>query len=64
MGGIGVDIPGVRKLLAVGTGIGVEIGRDDLTVTAVRVRPTGTRLLGSATIAGRSEIAGHRYGPN
>jgi hypothetical protein len=62
MGGISVDFPEVRKLLAVGTGIGVEIGRDDLTVTAVRVRPSGARLLGSATIAGFRERAAAEWG--
>ena len=29
-----------KKWLAIGTGIGIEIGREDLTVTVVRVRPT------------------------
>ncbi len=42
---------GIRKLLAVGSGIGIEIGRDGLTVAAARVRPTGARLMGVATIA-------------
>ncbi|HVX67898.1 MAG TPA: PilN domain-containing protein [Bryobacteraceae bacterium] len=42
---------GIRRLLAIGSGIGIEIGRDDLTVIAARVRPSGARLLGAATIA-------------
>jgi len=40
----------LRKWLAFGTGIGVEIGREDLTVTMVRVRPSGVRVLGELII--------------
>ena len=39
-----------KKWLAVGTGIGIEIGREDLMVTAVRVRPSGVKVLGELTI--------------
>ena len=42
----------VRKLLAFGFGIGVEIGATDLEVVAARVRPTGIHVLGRVTIAG------------
>ncbi len=52
----------MRKLLAVGSGIGIEIGRDDLTAAAVRVRPTGARLLGAATIAGFRHRAAAEWG--
>ncbi len=38
------------KWLAIGTGIGIEIGSEDLTVTIVRLRPTGARVLGELTI--------------
>src|ERR1700683_1594057 len=38
------------KWLAVGTGIGIEIGSDDLTGTVVRLRPNGARVLGELTI--------------
>ncbi len=38
------------KWLAIGTGIGIEIGSDDLTVTVVRLRPNGARVLGELTI--------------
>jgi Tfp pilus assembly protein PilN len=38
------------KWLAIGTGIGIEIGSQDLTVTVVRVRPNGVRVLGELTI--------------
>ena len=40
-----------RKYFAIGTGVGVEIGAEDLHVVAVRVRPTGALVLGTATIA-------------
>jgi Tfp pilus assembly protein PilN len=36
----------LRKLLAFGSGVGIEIGATDLEVAAVRVRPTGIRVLG------------------
>jgi Tfp pilus assembly protein PilN len=38
------------KWLAVGTGIGIEIGSHELTVTVVRLRPSGARVLGELTI--------------
>jgi len=38
------------RWLAIGTGIGIEIGSRDLTVTVVRLRPTGVRVLGELTI--------------
>ena len=40
-----------RKWLAFGTGAGIEIGARDLTVTVVRVRPSGARLVGVFTVA-------------
>ena len=39
-----------KKWLAIGTGIGIEIGRQDLMITAVRVRPSGVTVLGELTI--------------
>jgi Tfp pilus assembly protein PilN len=39
-----------RKWLAFGTGVGIEMGREDLIVTAVRLRPSGVRVLGELTI--------------
>jgi Tfp pilus assembly protein PilN len=39
-----------KKWLAVGAGIGMEIGREHLMVTAVRVRPSGVKVLGELTI--------------
>jgi type IV pilus assembly PilN-like protein len=41
----------LKKWLAVGTGVGIEIGRQDLNVTVVRVRPSGVKVLGELTIA-------------
>ncbi|MGE5645903.1 MAG: hypothetical protein ACM336_08950 [Acidobacteriota bacterium] len=51
-----------RKLLAIGSGVGIEIGSEDLTVAAVRARPSGARLLGSATIAGFRGRAAAEWG--
>ena len=39
-----------KKWFAIRTGIGIEIGLEDLTVTVVRVRPSGVRVLGELTI--------------
>ena len=39
-----------RKLLAFGSGVGIEIGARDLEVVATRVRPTGIYVLGRLTI--------------
>jgi Tfp pilus assembly protein PilN len=47
-----VNLRELRKLLAVGTGVAIEIGDGELRVVAARVRPGGVRLLGSATITG------------
>src|ERR1039458_2747596 len=40
----------VRKLLAFGSGVGIEIHGDDLEVAAARGRPSGARVLGRLTI--------------
>jgi hypothetical protein len=39
-----------RKWLAIGTGVGIEIGHHDLTITVARVRPSGVKILGEMTI--------------
>jgi len=39
------------KWLAIGTGVGIEIGSLDLVVTVVRLRPSGARVLGELTIS-------------
>jgi hypothetical protein len=45
---------GIRKWAAIGSGAGLEIagprGRESLRVSAVRVRPSGARVLGSFTV--------------
>lgn len=40
-----------RRILAVGAGVGIEIGVEDLRVVAARVRPAGTSVLGSTVLA-------------
>ena len=40
----------IKKWLAFGTGIGIEIRGEDLDVTVARVRPREVRLLGTTTI--------------
>jgi len=39
-----------KKWLAIGTGVGIEIRRDDLSITVVRVRPSGVQVLGEMNI--------------
>ena len=49
-----VEIPiskDLRKLLQFGSGVGVEIGAEDLEVVAARVRPNGVTVLGRLEIA-------------
>jgi hypothetical protein len=45
-----MNTSGFRKWLAIGTGVGIAMGREDLIVTVVRLRPTGARVLGELTI--------------
>jgi Tfp pilus assembly protein PilN len=45
------DLLEFRKWLAIGTGVGIQIGEADLSVIVTRVRPTGARVLGATTIA-------------
>jgi len=40
----------VRKWMAFGRGVGIEIGPQDLTVSVVRMRPSGATVLGVETI--------------
>ena len=39
-----------RKWLAIGSGVGIEIGEHDLDITIVRVRPHGVWPLGALRI--------------
>jgi len=41
----------IRKLLAFGAGVGIQIGAADLEIAAARVRPSSISVLGRATIA-------------
>ncbi|MGO9095570.1 MAG: PilN domain-containing protein [Bryobacteraceae bacterium] len=45
-----LDLPDLRRWLAIGAGAGIQMGEQDLSVTVVRVRPTGARVLGATTI--------------
>jgi hypothetical protein len=45
-----MTVKDLRKWLAFGTGVGIEIGAKDLRVAVTRVRPTGTHVLGAALI--------------
>lgn len=40
----------LRKWLAFGRGVGIEIGPENLTVSVVRMRPSGATVLGAETI--------------
>jgi hypothetical protein len=51
-----------KKWVAVGTGVGIEIGREDLMVTAVRVRPSGVKVLGEITIHHFREQLANEWG--
>jgi len=55
---------GYRKWLAFGTGIGIEMGREDLTVTVVRLRPSGVRVLGELAIPRFREQPAAEWGEN
>ena len=51
-----------NKWLAIGSGVGIEIGREDLTVTVVRVRPSGARILGELIVPRFREQAAGEWG--
>jgi len=53
---------GLRKWLAIGTGVGIEIGADHLSVAVVRVRPAGKQLLGFRRIEGYRERPASEWG--
>ena len=54
--------PTVRKWLSFGTGVGIEVGPLDLTVSVVRARPSGAELLESRVIAGFRERPAVEWG--
>lgn len=51
-----------KKWLAIGTGIGIEISREDLMVTVVRARPSGIKVLGELTIPRFHEQTASEWG--
>jgi len=64
-----------RRLVAIGTGVGIEVRTGSLEVTLIRVRPGGIHLVGSRSIGGylerpaaeigaeyRDFLKGHGYG--
>lgn len=55
---------GWKKWLAFGTGVGIEMGREDLIVTVVRLRPSGVRVLGELTIPRFREQPAAEWGEN
>ncbi len=59
-----MSTPGFRKWLAFGTGVGIEMGREDLIVTVVRLRPSGVRVLGELTILRFREQPAAEWGEN
>lgn len=52
----------IRKLLAFGSGIGIEIGAEDLEVAATRVRPSGVQVLGRLTLPRYAERPAGEWG--
>jgi Tfp pilus assembly protein PilN len=59
-----MSAPGFRKWLAFGTGVGIEMGREDLIVSVVRLRPNGVRVLGELGIARFREQPAAEWGEN
>ena len=47
-----IDQLGIRKLLAFGSGAGIEICGRDLEAAVARVRPSGIEVLGRLSIRG------------
>ncbi len=43
--------PELRRWLAFGTGIGIEVAGADLHIVVAKVRPSGARVLGTLSIA-------------
>lgn len=53
---------GLRKWLAFGTGVGIEIGGEDLHVVVVRVRPGGPTILGEFSVSRFREKPASEWG--
>ena len=52
----------LRRLLAFGSGIGIEIGPKDLEIVAARVRPSGVTVLGRRTIENYADRPAAEWG--
>jgi len=52
----------LKKYLAFGSGVGIEIGAQDLKVTAARVRPDGVEVVGVTTIRDFSQRPAAQWG--
>src|SRR5688572_713700 len=52
----------LRKLLAFGTGIGIQAGANELEVVVARVRPSGVHVLGRCVIANYVERPAAEWG--
>jgi Tfp pilus assembly protein PilN len=59
-----MNTSGFTKWLAFGTGVGIEMGREDLIVSVVRLRPSGARVLGELTIPRFREQPAAEWGEN
>jgi hypothetical protein len=51
-----------KKWLAIGTGVGIEIGHQELNITVARVRPSGVKILGEMTIPRFTEQPATEWG--
>ena len=54
--------PGWRRWLAVGTGVGIEVGAQDLRVAIVKLRPSGIEVLDTIVIAEYTERPATEWG--
>lgn len=54
--------PDLRRWIAFGTGIGIEIAGPDLHVLVTKVRPSGARILGTLSIPGFEEKPAAEWG--
>ncbi len=52
----------IRKLLAFGAGVGIQIGASDLEIAVARVRPSNIHVLGRLTIAGYASRPAAEWG--
>lgn len=52
----------IRKFIAFGSSVGIEISGKNLEITAVRIRPNGIDVLGTLTIAGFRERRAAEWG--